>query len=174
MFIATNLHAWFSPFHIPAHSPVSYDDDFTRDERIAHPVFSLHRNFLWDLALSKLYTNSLLSTLNARAGWNNLSGQSGTNLLFTEALGDAPRARKQARFRYFFSLTHPYASAERIAHQQFHDGGCFSRLQLGPFSIFHACFDCFSLARPFWNWKNRSNSGKPPSESLGMRSMASR
>jgi len=52
-------------------------------------------NFLWDLALSKLYTNSLLSTLNARAGWNNLAGQGSTNLLFTEASGDAPRARKQ-------------------------------------------------------------------------------
>jgi len=103
-FFATNLHAWFSPFHIPAHSPVSYDDDFTRDERIAHPVFSLHRNFLWDLALSKLYTNSLLSTLNARAGWNNLAGQGSTNLLFTEASGDAPRARKQARFRCFSHL----------------------------------------------------------------------
>ncbi|KAF9448801.1 hypothetical protein P691DRAFT_729110 [Macrolepiota fuliginosa MF-IS2] len=31
-------------------------------------------NFIWDFALSKLYTNSLLSTLNARAGWNNLAG----------------------------------------------------------------------------------------------------
>ncbi|KAJ3487853.1 hypothetical protein NLJ89_g11674 [Agrocybe chaxingu] len=31
-------------------------------------------NFLWDFPLSKLYTNALLSTLNARAGWNNLTG----------------------------------------------------------------------------------------------------
>ncbi|KAF8522945.1 hypothetical protein BU17DRAFT_18658, partial [Hysterangium stoloniferum] len=27
-------------------------------------------NFIWDLPLSKLYTNVLLSSLNARAGWN--------------------------------------------------------------------------------------------------------
>jgi len=26
-------------------------------------------NFIWDLALSKLYSNTLLSTLNARGGW---------------------------------------------------------------------------------------------------------
>ncbi|CAA7266099.1 unnamed protein product [Cyclocybe aegerita] len=31
-------------------------------------------NFLWDFPLSKLYTNALLSTLNARAGWNKLTG----------------------------------------------------------------------------------------------------
>jgi hypothetical protein len=30
-------------------------------------------SFVWDFPLSKLYTNALLSTLNARAGWNNLS-----------------------------------------------------------------------------------------------------
>jgi len=30
--------------------------------------------FIWDFPLSKLYTNSLISTLNARAGWQNLSG----------------------------------------------------------------------------------------------------
>ncbi|KAF8900289.1 hypothetical protein CPB84DRAFT_1779298 [Gymnopilus junonius] len=42
-------------------------------------------NFFWDLPLSKLYTNSLLSSLNARAGWNNLTGQSDeeeSNVLF--------------------------------------------------------------------------------------------
>ena len=27
------------------------------------------RNYIWDFALSKLYSNSLLSTLNARGGW---------------------------------------------------------------------------------------------------------
>ncbi|KAJ3513585.1 hypothetical protein NLJ89_g2866 [Agrocybe chaxingu] len=42
-------------------------------------------NFIWDLPLSKLYTNALLSTLNARAGWGNLTGQSmeDNNLLFS-------------------------------------------------------------------------------------------
>ncbi|KAF8061621.1 hypothetical protein FPV67DRAFT_288695 [Lyophyllum atratum] len=32
-------------------------------------------NFVWDFALSKLYTNALMSTLNARAGWSNLTGR---------------------------------------------------------------------------------------------------
>jgi len=40
-------------------------------------------NFVFDLALSKLCTNSLLCTLNARAGWNNLTGAGAdANLLF--------------------------------------------------------------------------------------------
>ncbi|KXN84312.1 Tryptophan 2-halogenase [Leucoagaricus sp. SymC.cos] len=39
-------------------------------------------NFLWDFPLSKLYTNSLLSTLNARAGWNNLVVDDQHNVLF--------------------------------------------------------------------------------------------
>ncbi|CAA7266093.1 unnamed protein product [Cyclocybe aegerita] len=44
-------------------------------------------NFIWDLPLSKLYTNSLLSTLNSRAGWGNLTGQSteDTNVLFARS-----------------------------------------------------------------------------------------
>ncbi|KAL0960496.1 hypothetical protein HGRIS_005534 [Hohenbuehelia grisea] len=48
---------------------------------IAVPSTTL--NFIWDFALSKLYTNSLLSTLNARAGWDNLTGDvNQPNVLF--------------------------------------------------------------------------------------------
>jgi len=36
----------------------------------------LFRNFIWDLALTKLYSNCLLSTLNARASLQDLSGYS--------------------------------------------------------------------------------------------------
>ncbi|KAG6863410.1 hypothetical protein C0991_006124, partial [Blastosporella zonata] len=41
-------------------------------------VFSLHTalNFLWDLALSKLYSNCLLSTLNARASMREITSSS--------------------------------------------------------------------------------------------------
>ncbi|TFK36158.1 hypothetical protein BDQ12DRAFT_687365 [Crucibulum laeve] len=40
-------------------------------------------NFVWDFALSKLYTNALISTLNARAGWNNIAnGNTANNVLF--------------------------------------------------------------------------------------------
>ncbi|KAF8512562.1 hypothetical protein JB92DRAFT_2927554 [Gautieria morchelliformis] len=52
---------------------------------LAAPGTSL--NFISDFSLSKLYTNSLLSTLNARAGWNNLTGDQlyRDNVLFGEA-----------------------------------------------------------------------------------------
>ena len=40
-------------------------------------------NFAFDFALCKLYTNALMSTLNARAGWNKLAtGHAEHNLLF--------------------------------------------------------------------------------------------
>jgi len=41
-------------------------------------------SFVWDFSLSKLYTNALLSTLNARAGWGNLmpNNQDPENVLF--------------------------------------------------------------------------------------------
>ncbi|KAF9254238.1 hypothetical protein L218DRAFT_565509 [Marasmius fiardii PR-910] len=39
-------------------------------------------NFIWDFALSKLYTNALLSTLNARAGWSSVGGVDPHNVLF--------------------------------------------------------------------------------------------
>lgn len=42
-------------------------------------------NFIWDFALSKLYTNALLSTLNARSGWANAANvATGNNVLFGE------------------------------------------------------------------------------------------
>jgi len=50
-------------------------------------LFTLSPNtaisFVWDFALSKLYTNSLLSTLNARAGWDQLNSvEDADNVLF--------------------------------------------------------------------------------------------
>ncbi|KAG6828232.1 hypothetical protein H0H92_008730 [Tricholoma furcatifolium] len=39
-------------------------------------------NFVWDFALSKLYTNALLSTLNARSSWGKLVDGDGNNPLF--------------------------------------------------------------------------------------------
>ncbi|KIJ39916.1 hypothetical protein M422DRAFT_32518 [Sphaerobolus stellatus SS14] len=46
-------------------------------------IYPFHSNFLVDFPLSKLYSNSLLSTLNARAGWSNaLSGRRQDNVLF--------------------------------------------------------------------------------------------
>ncbi|KAL0958480.1 hypothetical protein HGRIS_000619 [Hohenbuehelia grisea] len=42
-----------------------------------------YRNFVWDFALSKLYTNALISTLNARAGWDNVGDvHTDSNILF--------------------------------------------------------------------------------------------
>ncbi|KAF5340898.1 hypothetical protein D9758_012198 [Tetrapyrgos nigripes] len=40
-------------------------------------------NFVWDFSLSKIYTNALLSTLNARAGWDRIANNTIThNVLF--------------------------------------------------------------------------------------------
>jgi len=55
-------------------------------------LFTLSPNtavsFVWDFALSKLYTNSLLSTLNARAGWDKLNEIEDTdNVLFGTTTG---------------------------------------------------------------------------------------
>ncbi|KAF8522549.1 hypothetical protein JB92DRAFT_2887901 [Gautieria morchelliformis] len=61
-------------------------------------------NFIWNFSLSKLYTNSLLSTLNARAGWNNLAGDQvhrDNNILF----GDSKLASSCGN--------HPAANGER-------------------------------------------------------------
>ncbi|KAF8508407.1 hypothetical protein JB92DRAFT_638881 [Gautieria morchelliformis] len=56
-------------------------------------------NFVWDFALSKLYTNALLSTLNARSGWTNLGTNSDPdNVLFGKntSLGTAQIGRATA------------------------------------------------------------------------------
>ncbi|PPQ99027.1 hypothetical protein CVT26_014404 [Gymnopilus dilepis] len=60
----------------------------TADVVIFLTVDNTTLNFFWDLALSKLYTNSLLSTLNARAGWDHLTGQTmddSSNVLFSRS-----------------------------------------------------------------------------------------
>ncbi|KAL0958479.1 hypothetical protein HGRIS_000618 [Hohenbuehelia grisea] len=44
-------------------------------------------NFIWDLALCKLYSNALVSTLNARVGWDRLiNGHTMNNVLFGESM----------------------------------------------------------------------------------------
>lgn len=48
---------------------------------VATTVRGIDLNFAWDLALSKLYTNSLLSTLNARDGWNGNLAVPSSNLM---------------------------------------------------------------------------------------------
>ena len=42
----------------------------------------LHSNFAFDFPLSKLYTNALLSTLNARKGWTIHDDTEEENVLF--------------------------------------------------------------------------------------------
>ncbi|KAG6373661.1 hypothetical protein JVT61DRAFT_6327 [Boletus reticuloceps] len=54
------------------------------------------RNFIWDLTLSKLYSNSLLSTLNARGGWKATSSVRDNVLFRNEANGETTaRSRTQ-------------------------------------------------------------------------------
>ncbi|KAJ7636642.1 hypothetical protein FB45DRAFT_448456 [Roridomyces roridus] len=52
-------------------------------------------NFIWDLSLSKLYTNSLLSTLNARPSKEELT-HGGPNVLFSEQ-ARSPTSRSMIR-----------------------------------------------------------------------------
>jgi len=73
---------------LPAHNTVSF-----RGSNFLLRQLLLSRNFIWDLPLSKLYTNSLLSTLNSRAGWNNLTGtEAGHSVLFREKQSNERRA----------------------------------------------------------------------------------
>lgn len=58
-----------------------------------------YSNFIWDFSLSKLYTNALLSTLNARVGWSHLNanGQNPDNVLFgTEIPGTTSESTRRA------------------------------------------------------------------------------
>ncbi|KAF9459785.1 hypothetical protein BDZ94DRAFT_1267366 [Collybia nuda] len=43
-------------------------------------------NFIWEFALTKLYSNSLMSTLNARAAWNYQLPNNGGNPLYAKSL----------------------------------------------------------------------------------------
>ncbi|KAF8129072.1 hypothetical protein EV363DRAFT_393079 [Boletus edulis] len=53
-------------------------------------------NFIWDLTLSKLYSNSLLSTLNARGGWKVTSSVRDNVLFGNDANGETTaRSRTQ-------------------------------------------------------------------------------
>ncbi|KAJ8463199.1 hypothetical protein ONZ45_g6559 [Pleurotus djamor] len=57
-------------------------------------------NFVWDLALGKLYSNALLSTLNARAGWNNLANANAShNVLFGDT-GASSTVVSENTFRF--------------------------------------------------------------------------
>ncbi|KAF4563993.1 hypothetical protein EYR36_003242 [Pleurotus pulmonarius] len=55
---------------------------------VNHFADILGSNFIWDFALSKLYTNALLSTLNARVGWNKAANANTQhNVLFGNETG---------------------------------------------------------------------------------------
>ncbi|KAF5318631.1 hypothetical protein D9619_010715 [Psilocybe cf. subviscida] len=59
---------------------------------LARPRTTL--NFIVDFALSKLYTNSLLSTLNARSGWDHLCQSQEVNVLFDRSELSAMQKRQ--------------------------------------------------------------------------------
>ncbi|KAJ7175103.1 hypothetical protein C8R43DRAFT_975882 [Mycena crocata] len=61
-------------------------------------------NFIWDFALSKLYTNALLSTLNARPWRDEASMNQSVNVLFDEEISALPI----------------HAAGPHISHIQFH------------------------------------------------------
>lgn len=58
-------------------------------------------NFIWDFALSKLYTNALLSTLNARVGWNKAANaNTHHNVLFGNEIGGLTRGTSREAGNY--------------------------------------------------------------------------
>ncbi|KDQ22170.1 hypothetical protein PLEOSDRAFT_1109288 [Pleurotus ostreatus PC15] len=58
-------------------------------------------NFIWDFALSKLYTNALLSTLNARVGWNKAANaNTHHNVLFGNETGGLTRGTSREAGNY--------------------------------------------------------------------------
>ncbi|KAF9072045.1 hypothetical protein BDP27DRAFT_1418407 [Rhodocollybia butyracea] len=70
--------------------PVSPYNELIRDFQL-ESIYTQNTtiNFVWDFALSKLYTNALISTLNARHGWGNLNGPTipGNSILFQDSGG---------------------------------------------------------------------------------------
>lgn len=69
-------------------------------------------SFIWDFSLSKLYTNALLSTFNARAGWNHLTenGQNPDNVLFGKEdsrINTFPRFTRSSQARHGASIHDP-------------------------------------------------------------------
>ncbi|KIK65239.1 hypothetical protein GYMLUDRAFT_39603 [Collybiopsis luxurians FD-317 M1] len=65
-------------------------------------------NFIWDLTLAKLYTNCLMSTLNARAGFMNSSQNNPSSGLQRHALENSIRqdSRVRPKERFTFSGAH--------------------------------------------------------------------
>ncbi|KIY44999.1 hypothetical protein FISHEDRAFT_77027 [Fistulina hepatica ATCC 64428] len=60
-------------------------------QKLMYGSTTLLRNFVWDFALSKLYTNALLSSLNARVGWGRaMNTHTARNVLFdnSDDIGD--------------------------------------------------------------------------------------
>ncbi|KAF8452241.1 hypothetical protein L210DRAFT_3660565 [Boletus edulis BED1] len=68
--------------------------------------FCSFRNYIWDFALSKLYSNSLLSILNARGGWKATSTFRDNALFGRETGGESmARSRTQVLFEHLCRST---------------------------------------------------------------------
>lgn len=95
-----------------------------------HPINPWpNSNFVWDFALSKLYTNALISTLNARAGWGNLTDRGyGPNVLF----GDETRSPQVRLDLYYLPWIALMATVSVIQHIEFPNGA-----KRGLSSFFH-------------------------------------
>ncbi|KAI9462091.1 hypothetical protein HD554DRAFT_1471906 [Boletus coccyginus] len=70
--------------------------DATLPAILTDPTRPMILNFIWDFALSKLYSNSLLFTLNSRAGWKATSSIR-DNALFGSVTGGESSARSRTQ-----------------------------------------------------------------------------
>ncbi|KIJ39552.1 hypothetical protein M422DRAFT_174943, partial [Sphaerobolus stellatus SS14] len=64
-------------------------------------IYPFHSNFLVDFPLSKLYSNSLLSTLNARARWSNALEGRQDNVLFGPGSPSGPSPNSSRVYLFF-------------------------------------------------------------------------
>lgn len=91
--VSRTAHSYLFHFNLSktAYRPVRW-----RLSRCASKLTEHFRNFLWDLALSKLYSNCLLSTLNARASLNNMSSSNSRHRGLSGLVHNSTFARRPA------------------------------------------------------------------------------
>ncbi|KAG6819013.1 hypothetical protein H0H93_016376 [Arthromyces matolae] len=91
-------------------------------------------NFIWDFALSKLYTNALLSTLNARSAWGKLAEGTQPNVLYGDN-SEVPRfsTYTTANFRAeIMTGTIELDNASHYAHSRTQDSTIAKELAIPP------------------------------------------
>ncbi|KAJ7591665.1 hypothetical protein C8J56DRAFT_887949 [Mycena floridula] len=93
-------------------SPVGFPPDQLAS--VAHRLWQhTSLNFVWDLALSKIYSNCLLSSLNARTAFKHtLAGTAERNIVFAERISYLPPSYELETGLTFQSKDEPYIARD--------------------------------------------------------------